>query len=101
MSISYSYKVSAARISSQAREDGRTEVTKQITVTVTGTDGQAKLDLPVVVNIAEIAQGGFAPLVKLTGDEMLAWALGSPAIADARAQVELALSSGSLAEYAP
>lgn len=70
MAIVYSYKINAARVVAQ---DGLTDVIKEVEVTVTGTDGAAKFDLPTTVKLGAADPGSFTAFGDLTEEQILAW----------------------------
>lgn len=70
MTIAYSYKINAARV---AAEDGLTDVIKEIEVTVTGTDGAAKFELPVVVKLDPADPQNFMAFATLTEAQVISW----------------------------
>ena len=70
MAIVYSYKINAARVVAQ---DGLTDVVKEIEVTVTGTDGAAKFDLPVVVKLGAADPESFTAFSSLTEEQLVSW----------------------------
>ena len=76
MAIVYSYKINAARVVAQ---DGLTDVIKEVEVTVTGTDGAAKFDLPTTVKLGAADPGSFTAFGDLTEEQILAW-LDTPPI---------------------
>ena len=76
MAIVYSYKINAARVVAQ---DGLTDVVKEVEVTVTGTDGAAKFDLPTTVKLGAADPSSFTAFGDLTEEQILAW-LDTPPI---------------------
>ena len=70
MAIVYSYKINAARVVAQ---DGLTDVVKEVEVTVTGTDGAAKFDLPTTVTLGAADPGSFTAFGDLTEEQIVAW----------------------------
>ena len=76
MAIVYSYKINAARVVAQ---DGLTDVIKEVEVTVTGTDGAAKFDLPTTVKLGAADPSSFTAFGDLTEEQILAW-LDTPPI---------------------
>lgn len=76
MAIVYSYKINAARVVAQ---DGLTDVIKEVEVTVTGTDGAAKFDLPTTVKLGAADPSSFTAFGDLTEEQILAW-LDAPPI---------------------
>jgi hypothetical protein len=76
MAIVYSYKINAARVVAQ---DGLADVVKEVEVTVTGTDGAAKFDLPTTVKLGAADPGSFTAFGDLTEEQILAW-LDAPPI---------------------
>jgi hypothetical protein len=79
MAIVYSYKINAARVVSQG---GLTDVIKEVEVTVTGTDGAAKFDLPTTITLGAADPGSFTAFGDLTEEQILAW-LDTPPTSDA------------------
>jgi hypothetical protein len=76
MAIVYSYKINAARVVAQ---DGLADVVKEVEVTVTGTDGAAKFDLPTTVKLGAADPSSFTAFGDLTEEQILAW-LDAPPI---------------------
>ena len=70
MAIVYSYKINAARVAAQ---DGLNDVIKEVEVTVTGTDGAAKFDLPATVKLGAADPDSFTAFGDLTEERILAW----------------------------
>ena len=70
MPIVYSTKINAARVVAQ---DGLTDVIKEVEVTVTGTDGAARFDLPTTVKLGAADPGSFTAFGDLTEEQILAW----------------------------
>lgn len=70
MAISYSYKINAARVAAQ---DGLADVVKEVEVTVTGTDGAAKFELPVVVKLGDADPSNFTAFSSLTESQLVSW----------------------------
>lgn len=70
MSIVYSYKINAARVGAQ---DGLIDVVKEVEVTVTGTDGAAKFELPVVVKLGDADPASFTAFSALTEEQLVSW----------------------------
>ena len=70
MPIVYSTKINAARVVAQ---DGLTDVVKEIDVTVTGTDGAAKFDLPTTITLGAADPGSFTAFGDLTEEQILTW----------------------------
>ena len=76
MAIVYSYKINAARVAAQ---DGLTDVIKEVEVTVTGTDGAARFDLPTTIKLGAADPSSFTAFGDLTEEQILAW-LDAPPI---------------------
>ena len=70
MAIVYSYKINAARVVAQ---DGLTDVIKEVEVTVTGTDGAARFDLPTTIKFGAADPSSFTAFGDLTEEQILAW----------------------------
>jgi hypothetical protein len=75
MALVYTYKINGARVVSQA---GLTDVVKELDVTVTGTDGAAKFDLPTQVKLEDADPNSFTAFDSLTEEQMIAWIAESP-----------------------
>ena len=76
MAIVYSYKINADRVAAQ---DGLTDVIKEVEVTVTGTDGAARFDLPTTIKLGAADPSSFTAFGDLTEEQILAW-LDAPPI---------------------
>lgn len=70
MAIVYSYKINAARVVAQG---DLTDVIKEVEVTVTGTDGAAKFDLPTTVKLGAADPSNFTAFGNLTEEQIVAW----------------------------
>ena len=70
MAIVYSYKIYSARVAAQG---SLTDVVKELEVTVTGADGEAKFDLPVVVKFGDADPENFVDFSLLTEDQIVSW----------------------------
>ena len=77
MAIVYSYKINAARVAAQ---DGLTDVIKEVEVTVTGTDGAAKFDLPTTVKLGAADPGSFTAFTALTEEQLVSWVENDPSL---------------------
>jgi len=84
MTIVYSYKVNAARVGSQ---DSLTDVVKEVEVTVTGTDGAAKFELPVVVKLADADADSFTSFASLTEEQIIGWVENDPSLDGTKAHI--------------
>lgn len=84
MAIVYSYKVNGARV---ANEGGLTDVVKEVEVTVTGTDGAAKFELPVVVKLAEADASSFTTFDSLTEAQIIGWVENDPSLDGTKAHI--------------
>jgi hypothetical protein len=84
MAISYSYKINAARVAAQ---DGLADVVKEVEVTVTGTDGAAKFDLPVVVKLGAADPGSFTEFSSLTEAQIIGWVENDPSLDGTKAHI--------------
>lgn len=89
MAIVYSYKINAARVVAQ---DGLTDVVKEIEVTVTGTDGAAKFELPVVVKLGDADPGNFTAFSSLTEEQIVSWIESDPSLDSTKAHVALVVA---------
>jgi len=79
MAIVYSYKVNGVRV---IAEGDLADVIKEVEITVTGTDGAAKFDLPTTVKLGAADPGSFTAFGDLTEEQIVAW-LDTPPISDA------------------
>jgi len=86
MALVYSYKINAARVGSQ---DSLTNVVKGVEVTVTGTDGAAEFDLPVVVKLADADADSFTLFALLTEDQIVGWVENDPSLDGTKAHIAL------------
>ena len=84
MAIVYSYKINAARVAAQ---DGLTDVVKEVEVTVTGTDGEAKFDLPVVVKLGDADPTSFTEFASLTEEQLVSWVENDPSLDGTKAHI--------------
>lgn len=84
MAIVYSYKINAARVAAQ---DGLTDVVKEVEVTVTGTDGAAKFDLPVTVKLADADAQSFTAFDQLTEEQIIGWVENDPSLDGTKAHI--------------
>jgi len=84
MALVYSYKINAARVVAQ---DGLTDVIKEVEVTVTGTDGAAKFELPVVAKLAEADAGSFTSFASLTEEQIIGWVENDPSLDGTKAHI--------------
>ena len=84
MALVYSYKIYAARVGSQ---DSLTDVVKEVEVTVTGTDGAAKFELPVVVKLGAADPESFTSFSSLTEEQMIGWLENDPSIDGTRSHI--------------
>lgn len=84
MAIVYSYKINAARVVAQ---DGLTDVVKEVEVTVTGTDGAAKFDLPVTVKLADADAQSFTAFDQLTEEQIIGWVENDPSLDGTKAHI--------------
>ena len=89
MSISYSYRVNAARVVS---EGGLTDVVKEVEVTVTGVDGSAKFELPTTVKLVDADANNFTPFGNLTEAQMISWVEAIPEIDSLKAHVAIVVA---------
>lgn len=84
MALVYSYKINAARVVAQ---DGLTDVVKEVEVTVTGTDGAAKFDLPVTVKLADADPTSFTEFASLTEEQLVSWVENDPSLDGTKAHI--------------
>ena len=84
MSITYSYKINAARVVAQ---DDLTDVVKEVEVTVTGADGAAKFELPVVVKLGDAAPASFTAFSVLTEEQLVSWVENDPSLDGTKAHI--------------
>lgn len=84
MALIYSYKINGARVTS---EDGLADVVKEVEVTVTGTDGAAMFELPVVVKLGAPDAQSFTAFASLTKDKMINWIESSQTLEDTKAHI--------------
>lgn len=84
MAIVYSYKIYAARVGSQ---DSLTDVVKEVEVTVTGTDGAAKFELPVVAKLSDADANSFTSFASLTEEQIVGWLENSPSLDGTKAHI--------------
>lgn len=84
MAIVYSYKINAARVAAQ---DGLTDVVKEIEVTVTGADGAAKFELPVVVKLGDADPSNFTAFSSLTESQLVSWVENDPSLEGTKAHI--------------
>jgi hypothetical protein len=78
MAIAYSYKVNGVRV---IAEGGLADVVKEVEVTVTGTDGAAKFDLPTTIKLGAADPGSFTAFGDLTEEQIVTW-LDAPPTSD-------------------
>lgn len=84
MAIVYSYKINSARVVAQ---DGLTDVVKEIEVTVTGTDGAAKFELPVVVKLGDADPSNFTAFSSLTESQLVSWVENDQSLDSTKAHI--------------
>jgi hypothetical protein len=84
MAIVYSYKVNGVRV---IAEGGLTDVVKEVEVTVTGTDGAAKFDLPTTIKLGAADPGSFTAFGDLTEEQIVTW-LDAPPTSDVPTPLE-------------
>lgn len=89
MSIAYSYKINAARVAAQ---DGLTDVVKEVEVTVTGTDGAAKFELPVVVKLGDADPASFTAFSALTEEQLVSWVENDSSLDGTKAHIAFVVS---------
>lgn len=75
MAIQYSYKVNGVRVNSAA---GLTDVVKQVEIMVTGKDGEAQFQLPVLVELGDPNPASFTPFASMTEEQLIDWANNAP-----------------------
>jgi hypothetical protein len=84
MAIEYTYKVNGARV---VAENGLTDVIKEIEITVTGTDGAAKFDLPVTIQLADADPTSFVSFADLTEAQIVSWVEAYPSLDSTKAHI--------------
>ncbi len=84
MAIVYSYKINAARVVAQ---DGLTDVVKEVEVTVTGTDGAAKFDLPTTVKLGAADPSSFTAFTALTEEQLVSWVENDPSLDNTKSHI--------------
>lgn len=84
MAIAYSYKINAARVTAQ---NGLADVVKEVEVTVTGTDGAAKFDLPTTVKLGEADPQSFTAFSSLTEAQIVSWVANDPSLDGTKAHI--------------
>lgn len=84
MAIVYTYKINDARV---VNEGALSDVVKEVEVTVTGTDGAAKFELPVTVKLAETDPNSFTPFADLTEAQIASWVDALPALDSTKAHI--------------
>lgn len=89
MAISYSYKINAARVVAQ---DGLADVVKEVEVTVTGADGAAKFNLPVVVKLGAADPTSFTEFSALTEAQLVSWIENDPSLEGTKAHIALVVA---------
>lgn len=86
MAIVYSYKINSVRVVVQ---DGLTDVVKEVEVTVTGTDGAAKFELPTTVKLGDADPGSFTEFSSLTEDQLVSWVENDTAVNNIKAHIAM------------
>jgi hypothetical protein len=89
MAIVYSYKINAARVVSQ---DGLTDVVKEVEVTVTGTDGAAKFDLPTTVKLGAADPSRFTAFTALTEEQLVSWVENDAVVDSIKAHIAMVVA---------
>ena len=89
MAIVYSYKINAARVVAQ---DGLTDVIKEVEVTVTGTDGAAKFDLPTTVKLGAADPGSFTAFTALTEEQLVSWVENDAVVESVKAHIAMVVA---------
>lgn len=84
MAISYTYKINAARVVAQ---EGLADVVKEVEVTVTGTDGDAKFELPVSVKLPDADPQTFTAFSELTEEQIVSWISEDPSLYGTKAHI--------------
>jgi hypothetical protein len=84
MAIVYSYKVYAARVVTQG---SLADVVKEVEVTVSGVDGAAKFELPVVVKLGDADPDSFTNFASLTEEQIVAWLENDPSLESTKAHI--------------
>ena len=86
MALVYSYKINAVRVVAQ---DGLTDVVKEVEVTVTGTDGAAKFELPTTVKLGDADPESFTAFSSLTEEQLISWVENYAVIDSIKAHVAM------------
>jgi hypothetical protein len=84
MAIAYTYKVYAARVVAQG---SLSDVVKEVDVTVSGSDGAAKFELPVVVKFGDADPDSFTNFASLTEEQIVAWLENDPSLESTKAHI--------------
>lgn len=86
MAIVFSYKINAARVVAQ---DGLADVVKEVEVTVTGTDGAAKFDLPTTVKLGAADPSSFTAFTALNEEQLVSWVENDTVIDNIKAHIAM------------
>lgn len=86
MAIVYSYKINAARVVAQG---DLTDVVKEVEVTVTGTEGAAKFELPTTVKLGDADPESFTAFSSLTEEQLISWVENDTAIDNIKAHIAM------------
>lgn len=89
MALVYSYKINAARVVAQ---DGLTDVVKEVEVTVTGTDGAAKFNLPTTVKLGAADPESFTAFSSLTEEQLVSWVENDTTIGSIKAHIAMVVA---------
>jgi hypothetical protein len=75
MAIGYSYSITSVRVVTQ---DGLVDVVKEVEVNVTGTDGAAKFEHPITLDLADADPNNFIAFPSLTEAQLVSWIENHP-----------------------
>lgn len=75
MAIVYSYSVTSIRVVAQG---GLVDVVKEVEVNVTGTDGAAKFEHPITLDLADADPSNFIAFQSLTEAQLVSWIESHP-----------------------
>lgn len=90
MAIVYSYKINAARVVAQG---DLTDVVKEVEVTVTGTEGAAKFELPTTVKLGDADPESFTTFSALTEEQLISWVENDTAIDNIKAHIAMIVAN--------
>jgi hypothetical protein len=84
MTIVYSYKINGVRV---VAEGGLADVVKEVEVTVSGADGDAKFDLPVTVKLSPADPSEFTAFGALSEAQIVSWIENDPSLDNTKAHI--------------